>query len=85
MGAEGSFGGDWDAGLNAFDNPPGLYPRDDLALVTFYTSTIDLVDYFFNYMRVRSVKVGAQAADLVTFDVDSWMSQGIFTLPTGSA
>ena len=76
------FGGDWDAGVNAYDNPPACYPRDDFPNLKLYTSIIDVVDFVFAYMRIRSAKVGAECTGNVTFEV-SGMSQGPFILPTG--
>ena len=81
--ADITFGGDWDAGYNAYDNPPGMYPRDDFPNLEFFTSIIDVVDFVFPYMRIRSAKTGAEATGSVTFEC-SGMSQGPFTLPTGS-
>ncbi len=81
--ADISFGGDWDAGLNAFDNPPGMFPRDDFPNLELFTSIIDVVDFRFSYMRIRSAKTGSQATASVTFEV-SGMNQGPFALPTGN-
>lgn len=82
--AEVSFGGDWDAGANFCDDPPGLYPRDDLATVTFYVNRNDATTWLFPYLRVRGVSNGGQIDNLVTFTVESAMSQGPYTRPTGS-
>jgi hypothetical protein len=81
--ADIDFGGDWDAGVNPYDDPPGLFPRDDFPNLKLFTSIIDVVDFDFAYMRIRSAKTGAEATGSVTFEV-SGMSQGSFTLPTGS-
>lgn len=77
------FGGDWDAGVAAFANPPGLYPRDDLAAVAFYTSRLDAVSWAFPYIRVRSSVNGGEVRGKVTFNC-SGKSQGIFTPPSTS-
>lgn len=81
--ADTSFGGDWDAGTNPLDNPPGLYPRDDLPTTLFYTSRIDVVFWSFPYMRLRSTSCGSEVKGKVTFST-SGHNQGPFTFPTGS-
>jgi len=89
IGCAGNFGGDWDAHDNPIDftglvTPPGLYPRDDLPDVFFYTSVVDNVFFEFPYMRIRESQTGAQIKALVTFSC-SYKNQGIFDFPTGSA
>jgi hypothetical protein len=90
-----TFGGDWDAGANApgypspFVNPPGLYPRDDLAAVNFYTSRLDntlfaVAPWNFPYMRVRGATNGGEIRGKVTFKVTG-KSQGPFTFPATNA
>ena len=87
----GQYGGDWDASVNPIDftanTPPGLYPRDNLAEVEFYTSIVDNVSWAFPYQRIRGCTVGVTEADnaKVTFVVDDYKNQGIFDFPTGSA
>lgn len=78
-----SFGGDFDAGTNPFDDPPGLYPRDDLAALSLYASRIDATLWAFPYVRLRSANNGAEASGKVTFDC-SGKNQGPFTYPAGS-
>jgi hypothetical protein len=77
------FGGDWDAGPNPLGSPPGLYPRDDLQNVYFYTSRIDMVFWTFPYVRIRSSVNGGEVRGKVTFNT-SGKSQGPFTFPTAS-
>jgi hypothetical protein len=77
------FGGDWDAGTDPLGSPPGLYPRDDLANLNFYTSRIDGIYWSFPYARLRSATNGAQVKGKVTFSC-SGKNQGPFTFPTGS-
>ncbi len=81
--ADISFGGDWDAGENPFDTPPGIYPRDDLAALKFYENVIDNIYWSFAYARLRSCKNGASVDGKVTFET-SGMSQGVVAVPTGS-
>lgn len=82
-GCDWSLGGLWDANKNAFDDPPGLYPRDDLATLRFYENVTDNVRWSFTYARVRSATNGAEVRQGVTFE-SSGKSQGSFTRPTGS-
>lgn len=82
--ATGSFGGDWDAGTNPLDDPPGLYPRDDLTGVDLVVNQGDASEWIFDYMRIRTVNMAAALADAVTFTVGQWKSQGEFTFPIGS-
>ncbi len=81
---EWSLGGDWDANINAFDSPPGLYPRDDLGSVKFFSNVADNVGYSIPANRVLSAEHGAEVKGKVTFS-SSGKSQGSGTLvPTGS-
>lgn len=87
IGCDGDYGGDWDAGVNpvdySADAPPGLYPRDDLPQVSFYTSTLDDVFWEFPYQRIINSNVSADVSALVLFNC-SYKSQGQFNFPTGS-
>ncbi len=83
LSADISFGGNWDAGDNPFDDPPGLYPRDNLPDVSFYENTTDDVGWDFEFVRIRSARNGAEVRGLVTFEV-SGSNQGEFASPTGS-
>jgi hypothetical protein len=76
-------GGDWDAAAAPYGNPPGLYVRDDLSALYFYTSRIDNVFWLFPWARIRSATNGAQVKQKVTFEF-SGMSQGTFIVPTVS-
>ncbi len=80
------FGGDWDAGTNAFDDqPPGLYPRDDLDNLEFDISVPDgLTGWFFGFARIRTAKNGGEVKNKVTFSCTG-MNQGIFSYPSGDA
>lgn len=85
MGCDLKFGGDWDAHTNPYGQPPGLYPRDDLAGLIFYESRdgLDNIFYNFPFARIRSSVNGGEVHGKVTFNT-SGKSQGIFTIPTGS-
>lgn len=81
---EWTLGGDWDASINAFDNPPGLYPRDDLGTIRFFENVADNVGYLIPASRVLSAENGAEVKQKVTFSA-SGKSQGLGTVPpTGS-
>jgi hypothetical protein len=75
--------GDWDAGGNFQDSPPGIYPRDDLSTVKFYTNVTDNVFWAFPLLRVLSARNGAQVRGKVSFEW-SGKSQSSFTRPSGS-
>jgi len=83
LGAEIKFGGDWDAGTDPFGSPPGLFPRDDLGPVQFYTSRLDNILWAFTYIRLRSSTNGGEVHGKVTFTC-SGKNQGPFQYPTGS-
>jgi hypothetical protein len=83
LSASWSVDGNWDAGDNPFDDPPGLYVRDDLQDLYFYENVSDAVLWDFPYARVRSAKNGANVTGVVTFG-SSGKNQGEFDLPTGS-
>ena len=73
---EWSCGGDWDAGRNPYDSPPGLYPRDDLGAVAFYENVADNVGHLLTTNRVISADNGADVKGKVTFDANG-KSQGL--------
>lgn len=78
-----NLGGNWDAHMAMYDDPPGLYVRDDLGLVKFFENVNDNDYVFMNYARVRSSNNGAEVKGLVTFKA-SGMSNGPYTLPVSS-
>lgn len=84
---EWELGGDWDAQQNAFDSPPGLFPRDDLGAIKFYLNVSDNVFHSLATNRVLSSENGAEVKGKVTFR-SSGKSQGCAlsgtSLPTGS-
>src|SRR5437667_229884 len=75
IGCDLRFGGDWDAGTNPLGSPPGLYPRDDLASLYFYTSRIDVVFWTFPYARIRSAVNSGDIKGKVIFNA-SGKNQG---------
>jgi hypothetical protein len=74
--------GIWNADDNVFDEPPGIYPRDDLADVNIFLNVTDSTFWDFPFMRVISSNSGTAVRDLVSFDFHV-KNQGIFTPPTG--
>ncbi len=78
-----TLGGAWDAGTNPDDDPPGLYPRDDLPNLILTLNVADTTAYEMPFARVRSSTVGTDAKGLVTFDA-AGMSQGDYAIPSGS-
>lgn len=76
-------GGLWDAGKNAYDSPPGIYPQDSFANLYFYENVTDNVFWLFPLALILSAKNGASVREMVKF---SWSgeSNGPFTRPTGS-
>lgn len=83
IGLDYNLGGNWDAGRNAYDSPPGLYPRDDLASLAFYENVADNVFFSVPIARVLSARNGAQVRQAVTFQA-SGKSNGTVVYPTGS-
>lgn len=79
-----SFSGSWDAGRNSYDDPPGLYPRNDLSALRLYENLSDNIGWYFSTARVLSSRNGAQVRQKVTFEA-SGKNQGTYTRPTGSA
>lgn len=84
VGIDWSMGANWDAQANNLDNPPGLYPRDDLGDVKFYTNTVDNVFWDLPQSRVLSSKNGAEVRGLVTFSTDGKLNGAGYSNPTGS-
>lgn len=92
LGCDVQFGGDWDAAETPFGtaedfpsgagNPPGLYPRDDLANVLFVVNRNDQSEWNFGYLRIRQSENSSEVRQKVTFNC-SGMNQGYFTYPTG--
>lgn len=87
-GVDWNMGGQWDAATNAYDDPPGLYPRDNLGLVKFYENVNDNVFWSLASNRVLSAENGAEVRDKVTFNATG-KSNGVTLLvgtsrPTGS-
>ncbi len=65
------------------DNPPGLYPRDNLKTLVLQINRFDATGWSFPWARLRSSECDTAVGGLVTFNC-SGMSQGPFSAPTGS-
>lgn len=80
------FGGAWDAAVGARPtvNPPGLYPRDNLASVNLITSRTDGIQWAFPYLRIRGTTNSGAVEGLVLFNVTDAKNQGRFTSPGNS-
>jgi hypothetical protein len=76
-------GGNWDANLTPFLDPPGLYPRNDLLSLRLWISTIDGTSWFFPWARVFSGSVGTTTRGIVTFDWEG-ANQGPYQQPNQS-
>lgn len=81
---EWSMGGDWDAQQNAYDSPPGLYPRDDLGAVKLYENTTDNVFHNIPTNRVLSAENGAEVKGKVTFSANGKSQGSGYSAPAGS-
>ena len=91
MGMDWDFDGDWDAGRNFYDTPPGIYPRDDLGVnrtgggsaTYIYPNLADNNPHTIPTSRVISAKNTMPVRGLVGFQA-TCKSNGQFTLSTGS-
>ena len=82
--ATGSFKGCWNAGVNAFDAAPGIYPRDDAGPGACTLRQADPTFYLFPVLTLPSTSIDSSlAAKLVKFSAD-YQSNGPYSLPTGS-
>ena len=81
LGSDFKFGGAWDAGTKPTANPPGLFPRDDLANVVLTTSRLDGTAWSYPFSRIRSITNSGTVDALVLFNVADAKNQGIFSYP----
>ena len=76
-----AFKGDWRPERNYLMNPPGLFPRDDLANVKLFPSTDDLANFWdIPCARVLKAHQTCPVKGVVSFDVDL-KSNGKFVRP----
>ncbi len=78
--------GKWDLKLNPEVDPPGFYPRNDLASVKFIPSNPDVATVtpmILALARVLSVRATMNVRQNIEYAA-SGKSQGPFTLPSGS-
>lgn len=85
LGCKFNFGGDYDAGTSPLGSPPGLFPRDDLAALSFDTVRTDAGNnlWSFTYARLRTANNSASVRGKVAFACTG-MNQGSFVYPTAS-
>lgn len=83
-GVSWDIGGLWDAGANNFEDPPGLYPRDNLGAINLYENLSDNVFWDLPINRVLSSKNGAEVRQAVTFESSGKLNGGPFFLPGGT-
>ena len=83
-----SFGGAWDSGTPPLNNPPGLWPRDNLANARLYPVRAgvggeagDGQPWHFPYSRLRGATNSGSVEGLVLFNITDAKSQGRFTRP----
>lgn len=87
LSCDGRYGGAWDAGGGGAGgakftaDPPGLYPRDNLANVRFFVNRTDSTFWDFIYQRIRGVNISAAVEGLVLFNVSDFKNQGRFIYP----
>lgn len=82
-GADANFDGFFDHGVNPADDPPGVYPRDDLPNVNLYTNVDDDLYCSLPLARCLSIKINTAVRDQVKFAA-TCKSQAEFSDPTGS-
>jgi hypothetical protein len=81
---EWTVGGDWDAAVNAYDNPPGLYPRDDLGAIKAWEHYAEGPFHYIPANRVLSAENGAEVKGKVTFTASGKSQGGGSAAPTGN-
>lgn len=77
-------GSDWDASINSYDSPPGLYPRDDLGAVKLYENLTDNVFHNIAANRVISAENGAEVKQKVSYSASGKSQGNALTAATGS-
>ena len=82
-GADISFTGDWNAGVNMFDTPPNIEDGQFVETVLLYTNTTDNQYYSFPEIAIISADVTTTAKGKVSVSVTA-KANGTFTVPTGS-
>lgn len=75
-----NFGGDWDATGNYFANPPGIFPRDDLANLFLIINRNEAPRWTFACARIRSATVSSEVHSAVSFQA-AGASQGTWLAP----
>lgn len=81
--AKSTYSGNWDAAVNAFDNPPAIYMRDDGPQIKNILNRVDNNFYLFYATLITDVGIDVDQAGMVAFDY-SFENQGAYVRPTGS-
>lgn len=81
---EWDMGGDWDAINNFYDEPPGIYPRDDFGTLRLYQSFADGINWILNLNRVLSAENSTQVRGKVSFRASGKSNGNINFFPSGS-
>lgn len=81
--AEVSVRGDFDAGSNFLDDPPGLYAGNEIETVKLYTSTVDDAYWDFPTATVVSARMSNSVRGVVSFEA-TFKGLGTYTDPAGS-
>ena len=76
-----TYGGFWDAAVPPYATPPGIYPRDNLLNLQFFTNVADACDWLFPVSRVLSAKNSSEVRGLVLFDASGKSNGSGTTVP----
>ena len=81
--AKVDYEGHWDSGINAYDNPPGVYIRDDGPQAKMVLNQVDANFYLFYATTVLSANLDCSVTGLLEFKF-GFQNQGPYVRPTGS-
>ncbi len=80
FGCDISAGGLWNALAKQTADPPGIFPRDNLANLQFFHNIVDNTAWLFPYSRILSARNGAETKGKVTHEF-SGKSNGPYIRP----
>ena len=80
QGLNWALGGNWDFSLDAFANPPGLYPRDDGTSLVLVPNSSSGGQFSMSQFICEQSSIAPTATTIVTFDSNG-QSQGSFSTP----
>ncbi len=82
--ATGKCTGNWNQAINPFDDPPGLYNRDDGPLIVCMFNVIDENNYEFpETLLYDCADVKCNCEGLISYDF-AWENQGEYARPQGT-